>query len=110
MIRSRITDVTSLNINESYDGETLETKLERVTNNNEAISDGSPPIYTERKFGVLPEYNIRADKWDLAIDAMDTATKLQLTKREESIKAREEAKVVKINDGKAEPIQGTENK
>ena len=27
-------------------------------------------IYTERKDGIQQEYNIRADKWDIAQDAM----------------------------------------
>ena len=30
-----------------------------------------PIIYTEKKDGVLPAYNIRTDRFDLAIDAFD---------------------------------------
>ena len=44
---------------ETYSGETIETKVERVTANNEPITDGAEIVYTEKKNGVMPEYNIR---------------------------------------------------
>lgn len=30
-----------------------------------------PTIYTEKKDGVLPEYDIRTDRFEVALDAMD---------------------------------------
>lgn len=89
----------TLTINDSYIGETIEEKVRRVTRQNEPIEDGAERIYTERKDGVLPEYNIRTDRFELAVDAMDTIAKSKLASREERIKARE-AKVV--------PLHGTE--
>ena len=53
----------------TYEGETIEAKVNRIVNNGEPITDGTPIIYTERKDGVLPEYDIRTDRWDIAIDA-----------------------------------------
>ena len=44
---------------ETFEGETIETKVNRIVNNGEPIKDGAPIIYTERKDGVLPEYDIR---------------------------------------------------
>lgn len=82
---------TSLEINESSEGETLENKLERIVNNGEGIEDGAPSIYTERSMGVLAEYDIRTDKWDLALDAMDKAHNTDLGKRMSSIEDRKEA-------------------
>ena len=35
------------------------------------IEDGAPIIYTERKDGVNPAYNIRTDRWEIAQDAME---------------------------------------
>ena len=32
--------------------------------------DGAPIIYTERKDGVLPAYDIRTDRWEIAQEAM----------------------------------------
>jgi hypothetical protein len=62
---------SNLEINESTVGETIEMKVERIVNNGEGVEDGAPSIYTERAMGILPEYDIRTDKWDLALDAMD---------------------------------------
>lgn len=56
---------------ETYSGETIETKIERVTANNEPITDGAEIVYTEKKNGVMPEYNVRTDKWEIAESAMD---------------------------------------
>lgn len=51
-------------------GESIEEKVRRIVDNNEPIEDTAPMIYTERKNGVQQEYNIRADKWDIAQNAM----------------------------------------
>lgn len=56
-----------------YDGESIETKIERVVQNKEPIEDGAEIIYTEKKLGVQPQYNIRTDKWEIAQEAMDLA-------------------------------------
>ena len=72
---------TKLKINTSYEGETIETKVKRITVNNEPIKDSAPIIFTERKQGVEPAYNIRTDKWDLALDAMSVVTQVELDKR-----------------------------
>ena len=72
---------TSLKINTSYEGETIETKVKRITVNKEPIKDSAPIIFTERKQGVEPAYNIRTDKWDLALDAMSVVTQVELDKR-----------------------------
>lgn len=100
---------TSIKVNQSYKGETIEQKINRIVNNKEPIKDGAPLIYTERKHGVMPEYNIRTDRFDIAIDGMDTVTKTHLAKREERMKAKEDAKAAKEGnkDSGAEPIQGT---
>lgn len=67
---------------EIYEGETIEDKINRIVNNNEPITDGAPIIYTERKDGVLPEYDIRTDRWDIAITAMDKIHTDRIAKRE----------------------------
>ena len=77
---------------ESYEGETIEQKVERIVNNNEPITDSAPQLFTERKDGVQAAYNVRTDRWDIAMDAMDLVTKDHLAKREERIKERESDK------------------
>lgn len=74
---------TTLSVNTGYEGETIEQKVNRILNNNEPIKDGAPIMYTERKDGVLPETNIRTDRWEVALDAMGAVTSTHQAKREE---------------------------
>lgn len=61
-------------------GESIETKVKRITENNEPITDGAPIIYTNRDDGVLPAYNIRTDRWEIAQQAMDAVNQANLAK------------------------------
>lgn len=61
-------------------GESIENKVRRITENNEPITDGAPIIYTNRDDGVLPAYNIRTDRWDIAQAAMDAVNQANLAK------------------------------
>lgn len=81
MIKYRIDTFTSFNVNNSVEGESIEDKIERVLNNNEPIADGAPIIYTDRRDGVLPAYDIRTDRFEIAIDAMNKVSASQLAKR-----------------------------
>ena len=47
---------------ECFEGEQIEEKVNRIVNNNKPITDGAPIIFTEKKDGVLPEYNPRTDR------------------------------------------------
>ncbi|NMA66396.1 MAG: hypothetical protein GX957_09185 [Clostridiaceae bacterium] len=86
MIRLKIKRDTGLSINNSVEGESIENKIERLIENNEPISDSAPIIYTERKDGVLPQYDIRTDRFELAIDAMDKVSRSHVAKRVEMYK------------------------
>lgn len=65
---------------ETYDGELIERKVARLTENNEPIDDSAPMNYTERKDGVLPQYDVRTDKWDIALNAMEAVSMAELDK------------------------------
>lgn len=109
---------TTLQVNKSYEGETIEQKMQRIINNKEPIKDGAPLIYSERKDGVRPEYDIRTDRWEIAIDGMDAVTKSHQAKRDhrlaEAKKKKEPGETPQPDPGKkdggAEPIQATETK
>lgn len=60
-------------------GEELITKIRRVLDENEPLTDGAPLIYTPKEKGVIPEYNIRTDKWQLAMGAMDRVSEYKLS-------------------------------
>ena len=57
----------------TYEAEPREVKLRKIISgeaNN--MEDGVfPIIYTEKKDGVRPEYDVRTDRFEIAIDAMD---------------------------------------
>lgn len=59
-------------------GESIEEMLRRLTTNKEKIPENVPPIYTPMSEGILPDYDIRADRFDVAIEAQDkfTASKI----------------------------------
>lgn len=68
-------------------GETLENFIDRMTSTNQPIDATSPIIYTERKDGILPQYDIRTDRWEIAQETMSKAAASDRAKREERIKA-----------------------
>lgn len=65
---------------EFQEGESIETKVRRIVENNEPITDGAPIIYTNREDGVLPGYNIRTDRWEIAQDTMDAIAQQNIAK------------------------------
>jgi hypothetical protein len=101
MYKKPIYKNTTIAINKSYEGETLEQKIERITTNKEPISDGAPLIYTERKDGVQAGYNIRTDRFEIAIDAMDKVQKSKIAQRENK------ATMNVVKDGGAESVDTT---
>lgn len=76
---------TSLYINTAKTGEYIEQKIRRILNNKEPIKDSAPRVFTERKDGVLPEYDIRADKWEAAVTLTSAIQRSHIDKREERI-------------------------
>ena len=87
---------TLISVNESYEAETLEQKIEKIINSKEPIDETAPIIYTERKKGVQPEYNIRTDRFEIALEAMDKVSSSHKAQREERIKES-------ANENKSEP-------
>lgn len=59
--------------NLAYQADPREVKLRKIiSGESSSMEDGVfPTIYTEKKDGVLPEYDIRTDRFEVALDAMD---------------------------------------
>lgn len=96
---------TGFNINTSVEGETLETKILRMTTNKEPVPQESELIFQDRSEGVSPGYNIRTDRFEVAIDAMTTVDKSYKARREENYK-RDDSKPDRTI-GQPEPTQGS---
>lgn len=57
----------------AYQAEPREVKLRKIISGESSnMEDGVfPTIYTEKKDGVKPEFDIRTDRFEVAIDAID---------------------------------------
>jgi len=96
-----------IKINNAREGETIEQKVNRIVNNKEPIKDGAPLTYTERKDGVMKGFNIRTDRWEVAVEAMDKVNKTAIAKRDNVMK------MTIVKEGEEEngvqPIRGEVN-
>lgn len=92
------------NPNLTYEAEPREVKLRKIINGEASnMEDGVfPTIYTEKKDGVQPEYDIRTDRFEVAIDAMD---KINQSTANQIAKNKGETEAVKNfgTEGKTDP-------
>lgn len=65
---------------ESYEGQSIEERCKKLVETGEPIKDTSPLIFTPKDKGVMPQYDVRANKWDIAQDAMDKVNKERIAK------------------------------
>lgn len=84
---------TSIHQDNTYTAEPLIYKLRRMTETNEPIKPETTIVYTEKAQGVMPAYDIRADKFDIAMEAQD--------KFQASLEAR--------GEGRADDVMRQEN-
>ena len=88
---------------EMKEGMTMEQQVALIMDNQADLERTAPIIYTERKDGVNPAYDIRTDRFEIALDAMDKATKSAINERQSRMN------IVKDNEnGKPDSVQGTE--
>ena len=80
------------------EGETLIKKIQRILDENEPLTDGAPMIYTPKQEGVRPECNVRTDKWDIAMKAMDRVNSYKVTEYLKEGKTEEPNKQEKQKD------------
>lgn len=114
MYKRKTLTKTLLRGNEVTEGESIEVKVRRILKTKEPINDSSPEIFTARSEGVLPGFNIRTDRFELAADAMDKIAASELARRENMFKPKEdkpekESKVIDLNENKnaeGEPTPG----
>lgn len=81
MRKGIIENKSDFEINESYEAETLQQMIARATREKAPIEGGEAIIYTERKDGVEPQYDIRTDRFEIAREAMDKVHSSQIAKR-----------------------------
>lgn len=87
--------------NEVYNGQSIERYVEQAETSKQPIEGGSPEIFTPRSEGVKAEYNIRTDRWEIALKAMDKVSGSIAAKRADYIKQQSENK-----EGTAKTAEG----
>lgn len=96
-----------IRVNNSKEGKSIEKQIYDAVYNQDTIEMDAPLIYTPKSEGVVPQYDIRTDKWELARQASQKVLEFKLQKEAE--KEAESAEKKKIaEDGKPQP-DGTEN-
>ena len=74
---------TTINVNNSYEGEMIENKVKRIMTNNEPIEDTAPLLYTAKSDGVINETNIRNDKWEQMTESREKGVLIRMRRQEE---------------------------
>lgn len=92
MYRGTIKSKTSIRKNDAIEAQRLEDKIADLVNGNGSIEETAPLIYTEKKDGVSPSYNIRTDRFEVALDAKDAIQRMSRAKREEKPGSEESKK------------------
>lgn len=82
--------VSDIETNNGYEGVSIELQTLKAATQNQPIDTSSPLLFTERKDGVLPETDIRTDKWDIACEKMDYVSKMNVLKRTQTLPKNDE--------------------
>ena len=89
---------------EIYEGESIEKKCRRIVEEKAPITDGAPIIYTPKEQGVLPAYDIRTDRWDMAIMAMDAVNKQRIALSKQNNDKKDEKTDEKASEKASEKV------
>lgn len=88
---------TNFDINESVEGRSIEEKMRETTLNGQPIESAAPLLYTDKKAGVLPEYDIRTDRWSIAQQTVDKVVRTQIAKSQDVSTGTQQQVVEQLN-------------
>lgn len=94
MLKKTIIMQANLNCNTATnEAQSLEEKLRNIMNQTNTIDlQAVPLIYTDRKDGVLAGYDIRTDRFDIALEARDRIAGMLSAQRQASENSNEQQK------------------
>lgn len=96
----------TLRVDATYEAEGLEVKLRRITETNEPLADDIPIVYTKKTDGVLPAYDIRTDRFEVARKAMSKVQESEMAKeaqRMDVLRPVEKAQEMSEIENKVDP-------
>ena len=56
-------------------GQSIEEQIRLATASKQPIDGSTTPVYTPMKDGVLPQFDVRTDRQEIALDALDKLAK-----------------------------------
>ena len=74
--------ITSIEKNDSVEGETIEQQIQRMINNGEVLGEEKDMIYTKPSEGVVYGTDIRGDKQEKAIEMTEKVAHDVMRRRE----------------------------
>lgn len=101
--------------NNAIDGRTIESQIAEITQNKGEVPVETELIYTPKEDGVLPGYNIRTDRFEVAVEAVDKIEASRQARRDNAGKpqSKEEPKEEPKEDktkGSKESKESTDSK
>lgn len=100
--RRKKTTTGEIKYNDSVEGSSIEKKVADLIEGGGKIEETAPLIYTEKSEGTLPSYDIRTDRFEIAVEAKTAIERSKQAKREEVAKAEKEAKETTAETGTEE--------
>lgn len=100
-MKNRILKNGKLNRNNTSEGTTLEKQIELAKSNKEDMPKEVDLLFTEKKDGVIPSTNIRTDRQEVALDAIDKIHKSAQNRRDAMNKTKEEEETTESSQQEA---------
>lgn len=78
-----ITPTRKIKIDNGYEAISIEQQMRRIKKGENIEMYNKPEIFTEKKDGILPQYDIRTDRFDIMQNAHDQLARTSSAKRAE---------------------------
>lgn len=90
----------------AYRAESIEDTIKRMMSNKEPIEGTVTAIYTDRKEGIAPDYDIRTDKFEFLVEGKDAISKTKRAQRDNIGKLKEKLEEENDKLNKKDPPEG----
>ena len=81
MYKPKVKERRLLKVNHTYVAESMEMKIRKMLANKEPIEEEIETVYTNKKDGVMPAYDIRTDRWEIAQEAAGKMLNAELSEQ-----------------------------
>lgn len=100
---------TLIERNKTHEGKSIEQLLADKVEGEEVSIGGKTLLYTERKDGVLPLTDIRSDRMEIAMEALDSVERSRVAARDKPVTSKKDEKGEGTGKTEGSGGTGTEN-